>query len=198
VALEIMEKIILADRSGLGVMAFNWRALARFLPTASSPKFSEIARHASWDGEDEDDLGSLDIRRLLEEQSDEELKVTFTEMIRAEIGKILHLSPDKIDIRQSLFDMGLDSLMGMELLMAMEGRFGIQLPTITFTEDPSIERLAERILHHLRGAADDQMPDAGTIQVPSTASMPLPNSTDGGQNLIRRTELGVKPSHHHL
>ncbi len=185
VALDAFEEILLADRTGLGVMEINWRTLARFLPSASSPKFREIARHASRDGNEDDDLNELDIRRLLAEQSDEELRVTFTEMIRAEIAEILHISPEKIDHRRSIFDMGLDSLMGMELLVAMEGRFGVRLPTMSFSEAPTIERLADRILHHLRNAEDEEMDDQKVKEPPVPLNSAPPDAVNGrlGQDL---------------
>ncbi len=37
--------MLVADRSGLGVLEFDWKALSRFLPSFGSPKFAELARH---------------------------------------------------------------------------------------------------------------------------------------------------------
>jgi phthiocerol/phenolphthiocerol synthesis type-I polyketide synthase C len=38
-ALDALEGMLLADRSGLAVLEFDWHALSRLLPSASSPKF---------------------------------------------------------------------------------------------------------------------------------------------------------------
>jgi len=43
-ALETLENLLNTNRSGIGVMELDWRALSRFLPSAKTPKFSEIAR----------------------------------------------------------------------------------------------------------------------------------------------------------
>jgi phthiocerol/phenolphthiocerol synthesis type-I polyketide synthase C len=47
--------------------------------------------------------------------------------------------------------MGLDSLMGVELMIALETRFGIRLPVMALSQSPSIAKLAERVIQQLRG-----------------------------------------------
>src|SRR3546814_6559242 len=46
-ALQALESILQANASGLGVLELDWRALRRFLPSATTPKFSLLARRAS-------------------------------------------------------------------------------------------------------------------------------------------------------
>ncbi|MEG2902689.1 MAG: beta-ketoacyl reductase, partial [Massilia sp.] len=153
IALDALESMLTTGQSGLGVMELDWKALSRFLPSASSPKFSELARDAmDNDGEEED---SGDIQRVLAELSDAELQVTLTDMIKSEVGEILRVSPDKIDPNRSIYDMGLDSLMGVELVVALEGRFGIQLSVMALSQSPTIAKLAERIGLQLKGS-DEQ------------------------------------------
>ena len=68
-AFEVLEAMLLEDRSDLGVLEFDWRVLSRFLPSAASPKFVELARTAG-DAEAADE-GSHDLKRLLAELSPE-------------------------------------------------------------------------------------------------------------------------------
>lgn len=153
IALDALESMLTTGQSGLGVMELDWKALSRFLPSASSPKFSELARDAMDNDGDEEDSG--DIQRVLAELSDAELQVTLTDMIKSEVGEILRVSPDKIDPNRSIYDMGLDSLMGVELVVALEGRFGIQLSVMALSQSPTIAKLAERIGLQLKGS-DEQ------------------------------------------
>ncbi|SPE21094.1 Polyketide synthase (fragment) [Burkholderiales bacterium] len=151
VALEVLEQMLLADRSDLGVLEFDWRALTRSLPSAPSPKFSDLA-HRGEEGDGEAEAESAeDIRRLVAELSNVELATTFTEMLKQEVGEILRVAPEKIDASHSIYDMGLDSLMGVELVIALEARFGIRLPVMALSESPTIARLTERIIARLRG-----------------------------------------------
>jgi acyl transferase domain-containing protein/NADPH:quinone reductase-like Zn-dependent oxidoreductase/acyl carrier protein len=152
IALDVLESMLIADRSGLAVMELDWKALSRFLPSAASPKFSLVAHHAGDTKGDVDDTDTL--QHMLEELSDAELVTTLSEILKKEVGEILRLSPDKIDGTRSMYDMGLDSLMGVELVGALESRFGIRLPAMALNQSPSIEKLAERIVQQLKGSEE--------------------------------------------
>jgi acyl carrier protein len=149
-ALEVLEGLLLADRSGLGVMELDWKALSRFLPSAGTPKFSELARHA---GDNEGDKENADtLQSMLEELSDTDLLTALIEMLKSEVGEILRIAPEKIDPTRSLYDMGLDSLMGVELVVALESRFGTRLPVMALSQNPTLGKLAERIIRQLKGS----------------------------------------------
>ncbi len=157
IALDALEGMLITDHSGIGVMELDWNALSRFLPSAGSPKFSELARHAA--DNDGDGINSDDIQRVLSELSDADLLITLTEMLKSEVGEILRVSPDRIDPTRSIYDMGLDSLMGVELVIALESRFGIRLPVMALSQSPTIAKLAERIIQQLNHS-DDQDADS--------------------------------------
>jgi acyl transferase domain-containing protein/NADPH:quinone reductase-like Zn-dependent oxidoreductase/acyl carrier protein/short-subunit dehydrogenase len=156
-ALDALERILLADRSDLGVLEFEWRALARFLPTAGSPKFSGIGHGAS--ESDGDDEGGVDLQRMLRELPEDELGKAIIDMLKVEIGEILRLSTEKIDANRSLPEMGLDSLMAVELAVAVESRFGVRLPVMALSESPNVARLAAWIIEHLRSEDGAAAPD---------------------------------------
>ncbi|ARP94077.1 type I polyketide synthase [Bordetella genomosp. 13] len=161
-ALQVLEDMLLADASDLGVLELDWRALTRFLPSANSPKFAWAARRAGT--ADADDAGSVDIAHILATLNDEELHPVFMDMLKSEVGEILRVPAEKIDPERSIYDMGLDSLMGVELVVALENRFGIRLPVMALNESPTISRLARKLIELLRGEGAEQ-PDAVTSQV---------------------------------
>jgi phthiocerol/phenolphthiocerol synthesis type-I polyketide synthase C len=156
-ALETLEKLLLADRSDLGVLEFEWRALARFLPSAASPKFSDVSRGMSEN--DGDDEGGVDLKRLLHELPEEEMLTTVIDMLKVEIGEILRFASTKIDANRSLPEMGLDSLMAVELAVAVESRFGLRLPVMSLSESPNITKLAGWIIDTLRSEDSAAAPD---------------------------------------
>ncbi|MEQ1485778.1 type I polyketide synthase [Methyloglobulus sp.] len=149
IALDALESMLAADCSSLGVMDLDWKALSRFLPSALTPKFSELTRNIGDNNEDNDSFD--DIQSMLSELSDAELLTTLIDMLKSEVGEILRVSPDKIDPTRSIYDMGLDSLMGVELVVALESRFGTRLPVMALSQSPTITKLAERIIQQLRG-----------------------------------------------
>ena len=151
-ALDTLERLLLQQRSGLGVLELDWKALSRFLPAAGSPKFSELARLHS--GEQEEESNVDDIQRLLLEMNDQELTELFAEMLKQEISEILRMPTSKLDSNRPLQELGLDSLMSVELVVAVEERFGIRLPVMELSETSSIAKLTVRILELLRGSKD--------------------------------------------
>jgi len=170
-ALEALEAMLVADRSDLAVLEVDWRALSRFLPSASAPKFSELSR-VGGEGDAEDD-SSVDLQRLLRELPEEDLISTITDMLKIEIGEILRLAPDKIDATRSVQEMGLDSLMGVELAVAVESRFGIRLPVMALSDSPNVLKLAGWIIAQLRGdeaAAGASRADDTKAQIERIAS----------------------------
>ena len=169
-ALQVLEQLLLLGSSGFGVMDLDWSTLRRFLPTAAAPKYEEIARHADDHGGDAE--GLAEIRRLLEELGPEELQVAFVDLLKREVAEILRISPERLDENRSMYDQGMDSLMGMELVAAVEERFGINLPIMALSEGPTIARLAERIIRQLKAPdsdSDDKGDDLGD-QIRSVAA----------------------------
>jgi phthiocerol/phenolphthiocerol synthesis type-I polyketide synthase C len=162
VALNMLEELMVTNRSGLGVLELDWRALNRFLPSSQSPKFSELVAQAG-EAEDADDNAD-DIQRMVAELSQEELLAAFKQMLKEEIGEILRISPEKIEDARSLYDMGLDSLMGVELGLAIESRFGIKLPVLALSESPTIAKLAEKLISMLKAVGTTEESTAANLK----------------------------------
>ena len=90
-----------------------------------------------------------DIREKLLTLSPERRFSEVAEILAIEVEKILFLSHGSLDRRQSLFEQGMDSLMGVELATTIESSFGIQLSTMVLAEGPTIERLSQIVLKEM-------------------------------------------------
>ncbi|WP_434986127.1 SDR family NAD(P)-dependent oxidoreductase [Vreelandella zhaodongensis] len=151
-ALNVLEQMLLTPGPSLGVLELEWGALARFLPTAQAPRFNEIARTSDDDGSaDNDD----DISALLADLTPEEMHSTVTELLRAELASILLIDEEKIDVNRSVYDMGFDSLMGVELMTAIENRLGVQVPVMVLSEASSLNKLASVLIQKLHQHDND-------------------------------------------
>ena len=195
-ALCALESMILAGSSGLGVMELDWRALSRFLPRAAAAKFSELARLSAGDGANREE-SDVDIQRLLNELSETELHAAVIEMLQHEVGEVLRVSAEKIEPDKSLYDMGLDSLMGVELAVAVEALFGVKLPVMALSDSPTVSKLATRLVLQLRGNAEnvvsspvaemfDQMQLVASqhgVEVPGDAAKRLSDDLQSGSPL---------------
>ena len=159
-ALHALGEMLAHDASGLGVLELDWQPLARFLPAAGFPRFAELARAGGGaDGEAGDDIA-----HLLDTLDDEALHERVVDMVKREVGEILRVAPERIDALRSVYDMGLDSLMGVELVVALEQRFGQRLPVMALSESATIDKLARRLVVLLRGD------ESAAAQAPAIAS----------------------------
>lgn len=149
------------DRIGaerIGAMAnMDWDVLSRFLPSAGCSRFALLNRRRR-DVAFNDD--SLDFRALAMEKSTKELTGMVRDLVLQEVGQILSLSADRIDPERPLHDLGMDSLMAVELALGLEKRFGVQFPVMLLNESPSATKVAERIVERIMGLSETK-DDAG-------------------------------------
>jgi len=146
-ALRCLGALMRHRQSGVAVIDFDWHTLNRFLPAMRSPRFDELRRTAG-QGSQEGGSGE-DIRALLANRTADEAQGLIRELLLDEVAAILRLPKDRIDVERSLYDLGMDSLMGVELVLGIEKRFGISLPVMALTEGPTIKRISERLVTSL-------------------------------------------------
>ncbi|WP_372739185.1 SDR family NAD(P)-dependent oxidoreductase [Neptunomonas sp.] len=170
-ALESLEQMILNDVGNMGVLEFDWAPLKRFLPSSDQAKFREIAL-SSHDSDHEDD-NRLEITELLA-MSDAELTDTILDLLRSKLSQILMISEEKLDINRSMYDMGLDSLMGVELMSAIESLLGVTISVMALSETPTLSKLSERLVAQLRGEHQESDDMTKHITSQHTAKEDLP------------------------
>jgi phthiocerol/phenolphthiocerol synthesis type-I polyketide synthase C len=189
VALDVLEAMLLSDRSDLGVLELDWRALRRFLPSATASKFVELARSVAHGDAEED--GAVDLERMLRELPPEEMLAVVVEMLKVEIGEILRIASDKIDPARPIHEMGFDSLMGVELVVAVENRFGVRLPVLALNDSPTVAKLAARIINQLHGdEADATRAQIEHIASQHDVSMPSADEIERIASDLRPTQAG--------
>jgi len=154
-ALNMLEKLLLSKKPGAAVIDFDWRVIQRVIPAAKSAKYEiqNLEAEHSVEGEQ-----VKDIHALVASLSDEEMQDLVGGLLIKEISRILRLPADKIFTDKSVLDLGMDSLMGMELVMAIEEHFGIRLPLMALTEGATIQRIAEKICAQLAGTGETEQP----------------------------------------
>jgi acyl transferase domain-containing protein len=99
------------------------------------------------------------------------------DLLRAEVARTLgHADPAAIDPRRGFFELGLDSLMAVEIARTIEARTGLRVATTAAFREPTIEALASWVLGELGFAPEKPSataPAAPAPRAPSTEREPI-------------------------
>ncbi|BAL22601.1 type I polyketide synthase [Azoarcus sp. KH32C] len=152
-ALAMLEQALQTDAATIAVTDFDWSMLARLLPSAQTPRFAPLQREFA--GEQNLGADGGDFQALIAGKSGDEILEIVRGLVLQEVAQILSINPERIDAAQSLRDLGMDSLMAVELALGLERRFGVQLPAMLLNEGPTIDRVASRIVERVLGSGAD-------------------------------------------
>lgn len=158
-ALDQLDQL-LPQGGSLAVANFDWNTLARRLPSATCGRFAVLNRSLNNTGLSENEA---DFQTLIADKSPDEVAVIVQQWVVTEIAQILAIGADRIDPARSLHDLGLDSLMAVELALGLEQRFGIQLPVMMLNESPTAEKVSQRILERLLRGSDQGGVPSNTV-----------------------------------
>ena len=128
--------------SGLPTVAFadtHWAEAHRFLPILATPLFVESRAKVSPspDGESlAERLASMDTEAAL---------ALLKAVVAEEAASILRLPGEGIDPLRPLSEIGMDSLMAVELRLALENRLRVELPLVSLAEGTSVGSIAARL-----------------------------------------------------
>ena len=135
----------------------DWTQLADMLPLLGENLFSSLRADGSGKP-----MGSRDMLERLRSLPPGEAAELLRDIVRQEIGGILQLAAADLALDVPLPRLGLDSLGGMELRAALEGRLGIPVPLASVSDTLTIEVLVLRIRDAMSG---QQLEDAAAASV---------------------------------
>ncbi len=176
--LGTLEELLITDRASVAVMNLDWGVVRQSLPTVRSPKFSRLAGDGG-DGAPQSDMDegvreSLAKLAQLELLSKAELELVVANLLSWEVAKVLHMPASKVDTKRSVYDLGLDSLMAVELETAIHERFGVNMSIIEVIEGVTIDQMAVRIAKRLPGAGGGSGADLKVLASGAAGSDKLP------------------------
>ena len=132
------------DEAVLVISEMNWSIARAHLPLLQSPTFSRLVRadEAAAAG----NRGKVDIRALVATLPLEEARKEIIGVIVEEIAHILRLPQENLNRAKPLADIGLDSLMAVELASTLEERLTFEAPLATPASGFTVTELADHIL----------------------------------------------------
>ncbi|MCB0121217.1 MAG: SDR family NAD(P)-dependent oxidoreductase, partial [Caldilineaceae bacterium] len=130
----------------------DWPFVARFQPQTATPSTAE-----------NQPVAPVNFRKELEATTGAEQRRLLVHHLRTTIARVLGLpNPEQIAIRQGLTELGMDSLMAVELRNHLVKSLACALPATLLFDYPTIEALADYISEDLQRALGEQNSAAQT------------------------------------
>ncbi|MGE8943347.1 SDR family NAD(P)-dependent oxidoreductase [Leptospira interrogans] len=160
--LDLLARVLIRPDCGItltnvALAAMNWGMARDFLHIMSTPAYEIISREAKGTVAGADGRG--DLRNAVKGLDDQAAKKLVAEYLTNEVAAIFRMPPQDINPKRSLSELGMDSLMGLELRMAVEREISVDIMGISMSDGTTINDIAEHIAAKLRGASHDDEGD---------------------------------------
>jgi len=142
--------------AAVGYARIDWAAARKELAIVKSALYSDFL------GDMDDDMGDgegqIDLDALLKGMDRAGAVETIAKLLSSEIAKILRMPADEIERHRPLTEVGMDSLMALELRMSAEKRLGIDIPLMSLANGATMNDIANRIVaRHLDSSGQEEI-----------------------------------------
>jgi len=137
-----LDRLLVLDPVHIGVMDVDWRRWVAIHPHAArQPALAELAAAARVGAAE----GQTDLATSLGAMPEEERVGYLVGCVHKVVADTMRIALERIDPAEPIRNLGLDSLMAVELATALERRLGIPIPSMELMSGPSVRQLAEKI-----------------------------------------------------
>lgn len=186
-ALAFVERVIAgdagsADAAAVMVAELDW-GTASALKITAQPLFSAIPRHAG-SGQQGGDGEQVDLAALIAGKPVEEAQAILHRFLAGEIAGILKVAEDSVTADKVLKDIGLDSLMAMELGVGFQQKTGVDIPLSGMGDGATVGDIVRKLHEKVtaRGGEDDAPADDGFVEGLASKHMNAEAEKELGQN----------------
>ncbi|MBE9170244.1 type I polyketide synthase [Pleurocapsales cyanobacterium LEGE 06147] len=165
--LQLLDKLLREDASQVGILPVDWsKFLGQFSPETVSgflKAFQNIAEPSS--KQEAEFLQQLETAPTLDRP------ILLREHVRYQLAKVLGLnSPEQIDLQQGFSELGMDSLMAVELRNRLQNSLGCSIPSTLAFDYPTVEALVNYLAQELLLIEPSQQ-SAGELQAADEQAM---------------------------
>jgi NADPH:quinone reductase-like Zn-dependent oxidoreductase/SAM-dependent methyltransferase/acyl carrier protein len=145
--MSLMESSLSAGSTQVMAIRVDWAKWRQFFRAMQeNPLLERI--FASVEGQ-ESSGGKSDWRHKIESAAPEELEGVISLAVRDAVGSVLRVKPETLREDQPLTDLGLDSLMGVEIENSIEAAIGVALPPTSLMRARTIGQIVTLIAEHM-------------------------------------------------
>jgi aryl carrier-like protein len=165
-ALTLLERAMQQQRVQVSVMRVEWSRWRGLGVTGRvSPRFAHLCGSAEAN-HGRDAPGSLPGRDTLLSAAPAQRRDCLDALLRDKVARVLGTSPERLDDQRPLLQLGIDSLMAVELRNWIEGELQVNLPVVELLRSPSLAGLVDRLADHWGQPVRPKSPEPGGNGVP--------------------------------
>jgi NADPH:quinone reductase-like Zn-dependent oxidoreductase/NADP-dependent 3-hydroxy acid dehydrogenase YdfG/acyl carrier protein len=183
VLLDALDQIISSDAVEVGVVEVEWKSFLRATGLRRSARYTGLGGEA--DAEESRVSARSGIRDILEADA-ASLPSLIETYIRERLARAMGSAPSRIDTQQSLRNLGIDSLIAVEVRNHINSELGINVPLAKLMQGESINALAafvaERVQERNGGDAT-----RGSMRTDAKLDIPL-SGADAAEDLLERID----------
>ncbi|UCH96112.1 MAG: KR domain-containing protein, partial [Candidatus Aminicenantes bacterium] len=183
--MELLGRLLCQESAQVIAMPINWQQWNKFY--SGFGRYALISQLEYAHGGPDSSTSSTEMRHTLLAAEPEKRQQLLEEHFRGQVAEVLGFQVSKLDILQPLNNMGIDSLMAVELKNRIEIELGIVLPLVKFLQGPSIAQLAAQMLEQLVAATSSPSPSPGPVDTPHQDS-----AEESEQLIAKINELSEK------
>lgn len=150
--MRVFARLIRHGIDHAAVAIIDWSAYLGQFPE-TPPLYRELAREVGRRTAESRSEEGEDLRTLLRRAPRGRQHAMLLDVVREQVMRELGFE-EAIDPAQPLSELGLDSLMSVNVAQRLERALGIAVPAVKLIQGPSLEGLAEDLLADLAGGAD--------------------------------------------
>jgi phthiocerol/phenolphthiocerol synthesis type-I polyketide synthase C len=141
-----------ADGSVIAIAAMHWGKARERLATLRSPSYGSLGTDQQAES---GAVTSINIGALLRSTDIDAVRKVVADAIVEDIARILRLPKDDISRVRQLSEIGLDSLMGVELGASLQERFALDAPPAGISSGLTVNELTETLIQAVAAPVDE-------------------------------------------
>ena len=176
---SLMESFLTANATQVAAIRVDWMKWRQaFRGLQENPLLERI--FASGVEIQETSGGSSDWRLKIQSAGTDERDGVILQAVRDVVGSVLRVKPESLRDDQPLTDLGLDSLMGVEIENLIESSIGVALPSASLMRARAIGQIASLISEHLGngGAGKPAEKPVAPVEATPAAEVDLESLSD--------------------
>jgi acyl transferase domain-containing protein/acyl-CoA synthetase (AMP-forming)/AMP-acid ligase II/acyl carrier protein len=186
--MEVLGRLLNQKSPQLAAMPFDWKEWCQYHPIAAqAPMLSYFASRQTAPVRKVMDSSNGDgglTRNVLINAEPAQRPQIMQSYVTQYLSRVMGVSPSELDADESLIDLGVDSLMAVELRNRIESELGVTIPMIKLLQGPSIARISALLLEAMEA---EPAPPSLLPSVPTAEA-----SNDGADKRDSEVESSVE------